>query len=329
MKVVFFHRKPHPSNFSIENLFSYVRSALPPEITWELKQLKYFSRGLFPRFYIAVEAALNQADINHITGDVHFIALFLKKRKTVLTIHDVGLMKHPNVWARWILQLFWIILPIKSSCVITTVSESTKKELLKYVKIEPSRIRVIYDPISPLYKPAPCAFNKGQPTILQIGTKPNKNLIRLVQAIQGLSCKLEIIGLVDSALSKELEEAHVNYSNARSLTNEQILDKYKTADIISFVSTHEGFGMPIVEANAIGRVVVTSNVSSMPEIAGNAAHFVDPFDVASIRAGILKVIDDDAYREQLISNGFENSKRFDVRQIAQQYAEIYKKLESA
>jgi glycosyltransferase involved in cell wall biosynthesis len=84
--------------------------------------------------------------------------------------------------------------------------------------------------------------------------------------------------------------------------------------------------MPIVEANAVGRVVVTSNLLSMPEVAGGAAHLVDPFDVSSIRSGILKVIEDDSYREALITKGFANRKRFDTRQIAQEYAEIYRLL---
>ena len=132
--------------------------------------------------------------------------------------------------------------------------------------------------------------------------------------------------MVNDVLAKELERAGVNFSSSKNLSNEEIMDKYRSADILSLVSTYEGFGMPIVEANAVGRVAVTSNILSMPEVAGNAAHLVDPFDVAAIRQGILKVIEDDAYREKLISNGFVNRKRFDVKQIATQYTEIYRSL---
>jgi glycosyltransferase involved in cell wall biosynthesis len=173
----------------------------------------------------------------------------------------------------------------------------------------------------------PKTFNKQEPVILQIGTKPNKNVTRLVQALKGISCRLEIVGEVSESLRSELEACQVRYNDSKNLTNEQVLEKYQSCDILSFVSTYEGFGMPIVEANATGRVVVTSNILSMPEVAGDAAHLVDPFDVSSIRAGILKVIEDDHYREKLIANGFKNRQRFDVNEIAQQFTSVYHLLE--
>ncbi|MEX1239402.1 MAG: glycosyltransferase family 1 protein [Cyclobacteriaceae bacterium] len=327
MKVVFFHRKPRPNfNFSVENLFKQIRAFLPDEIDWEVKELSHFSNGFFKRFYITLEAAFNQKGINHITGDINFVALGLKKSRTVLTILDVGFMQHANPLARMILRYFWIVFPVKRSAIITTISEATRQELMKYVNVDPSRIKVVYVPISSAFKPEPKLFNKTEPTILQIGTKPNKNVIRLAQALKGLKCKLEIIGQINEALQKELDASGINYRASKNLSNEEMLEKYRNADILSFVSTYEGFGMPIVEANTMGRVVVTSNILSMPEVAGNAAHLVDPFDVNSIREGILKVIHDDTYRDKLIMNGFENRKRFDVDEIARQYTGIYRDL---
>ena len=123
-----------------------------------------------------------------------------------------------------------------------------------------------------------------------------------------------------------LKENQIDYNVSKNLTNEEVFEKYRNCDILSFVSTYEGFGMPIVEANAIGRVVVTSNLLSMPEVAGDAAHLVDPFDIGSIRQGIVKVIKDEHYRESLIRNGYQNRKRFDVNKIANQYVEIYQSL---
>ncbi len=327
MKVVFFHRKPRPNyNFSVENLFKFIRVHLPREVSWEVKELRYFSQGFFKRLYIGIEAALSQKGVNHITGDINFIAFFLKKRNTVLTILDLGLMNHSNKWARLVLKLFWVELPVKRSAVITTISQSTKDELLKYVNVDPSRIKVVYVPISDQFVYVPKVFNKARPTILQIGTKSNKNVNRLVRALAGINCKLEIIGEVEEALAKDLAAAKILHSHSKNLTNEEVHRKYKEADIVSFVSTYEGFGMPIVEANAIGRVVVTSNLLSMPEVAGRAACLVDPYDIASIRAGILSVIEGDDYREKLIELGRENARRFDVDEIARQFTEIYRSL---
>jgi glycosyltransferase involved in cell wall biosynthesis len=84
--------------------------------------------------------------------------------------------------------------------------------------------------------------------------------------------------------------------------------------------------LPIIEANAIERVVVTSNISSMPEVAGDAACLVDPFDIQSIRNGIITVIENDGYRETLIQNGRKNKARFTAEHIANQYYDLYQQL---
>ena len=95
------------------------------------------------------------------------------------------------------------------------------------------------------------------------------------------------------------------------------------ADILAFVSTYEGFGLPIIEAQAIGRVVITSNLASMPEVAGKGALFVNPFSVEEIREGIVSLIENEHDRATLIKRGLENVKRFDKEKIANQYQEIY------
>ena len=84
--------------------------------------------------------------------------------------------------------------------------------------------------------------------------------------------------------------------------------------------------MPILEANAVGRPVVTSNISSMPEVAGNAACLVDPYDVSKIRDGIFRVIQDGTFRNTLINNGIKNVSRFDPLVIARQYFNLYKSI---
>lgn len=327
MRVVFFHRKPRPNvNFSVEKLFDDIRSALPSKVNWRISEARFYSNGFFKRLFIGVQAMFNQGDVNHVTGDINFVAIFLRKKRTVLTILDLGLMNNPNRVARKLLFWFWIVLPVRRSAMVTTISEATKRELLRLVKVRPSKIRVIYVPISPLFVADQRPFNKNRPRILQIGTKSNKNVSRLVEALRGIPCILEIVGEISEQLKGELLQSGINYSSSKNLSNKEVVECYRSCDILSFVSTYEGFGMPIVEANLVGRVVVTSNLLSMPEVAGDAAHLVDPFDIASIRAGILKVISDDLYREQLVSNGFKNAQRFNTDVIANQYLELYQNL---
>ena len=103
-------------------------------------------------------------------------------------------------------------------------------------------------------------------------------------------------------------------------------ERYRQADVVVFASPYEGFGMPVVEAQATGRPVVTSNIEPMMWVAGaESACFVDPFDPVSIRAGIERVIQDEPYRNKLTTNGLGNVKRYSIRQIAGQYIQVYRK----
>src|SRR5258708_13779394 len=162
------------------------------------------SSGFINRVRIGIEARRYQGEVNHVTGDIHFITLFLKRKKTVLTIHDLGFLNHRFFLSRFVLKLFWLDLPLRNCSVITTVSEATRSEILNKTKIDALRVKVIYNPVSKLFSPSPKSFNKEEPVILQIGSKYNKNVLRLIEALAGIKCKLEIVGEVDDALVRKL-----------------------------------------------------------------------------------------------------------------------------
>lgn len=272
------------------------------------------------------QANRSQGKINHITGDIHFIAMAMKRRRTVLTIHDCRLLSEFKGIKYYFFKWFWFSLPMHRVRVITTVSEATKRELLKYIDISPAKIQVIPISISEIYKRSPKPFNKQCPRILQVGTAPNKNLKRMLQAVAEISCHVHIVGTLSEDVVQTLALYDIRHSVNTNLTENQLLDEYKNCDILSFVSTYEGFGMPIVEANAVGRVVVTSDILSMPEVAGDSACLVDPYNVESIRSGFARVIEDDQFRNLLLENGFINCKRFDVRKTAAKFTELYTKI---
>jgi glycosyltransferase involved in cell wall biosynthesis len=327
MNVVFFNRKPGKTDFSIETLFNNIVAHLPPEVNPIISMSKYVNRGMYSKLYNMFEIIFKQqGDINHVTGDVHYITLFLKKKKTVLTIHDLNLFYTPNKIKHFIHKWFWIRMPIKRSQVVTVISRETKQELLKYANCDPNKIKVIYNCISPAFTPHPKTFNQAKPTILHIGCRPNKNLTRVIEAVKSLACRLEIIGSPTAEQLALLQEYQVEYNAQSGLSEQEVIQKYIASDLLVFVSLYEGFGLPIVEANAIERVVVTSNISSMPEVAGDAACLVDPHDIQSIRSGIIKVIEDESFREKLIQNGRENKKRFTAEQIASQYYDLYQQM---
>lgn len=327
MKVVFFQRKPHPNkNFSIEILFDQIRSHLPKDIESITEIAKYYSEGFFKRLYITIDAIFKQGDVNHVTGDITFVTFFLRKKKTILTILDLGLMNHPNPFLRKILQIFWVQIPVKRAGYITTISAATKTELLKFVDVDERKVQVLYIPVADLMEYSPKVFNTEKPTILQIGTKDNKNIIRLAQALKGISCKLSIVGVLTDKQKTTLIENNIDYSNVVNISNEELKQQYEASDMLAFVSTYEGFGMPIVEAQIVGRPVITSNILSMPEVSGDAAHLIDPYNIEDIKKGIVKIIEDEDYRNNLIEKGRINAVRFSVDTISNQYAELYQRI---
>lgn len=120
----------------------------------------------------------------------------------------------------------------------------------------------------------------------------------------------------------------IRYSWTSHLSEEGLIQEYVQSDMLVFVSTLEGFGMPIVEAQSIGRPVVTSAVSAMPEVTGDGACLVDPFNVSAIRQGIKQVLSETQYKEALVQKGFENVKKYQVANVAQQYYKLYQEIYS-
>ena len=146
------------------------------------------------------------------------------------------------------------------------------------------------------------------------------------QSLAGLDITRIIVGQLLPHQEASLTKCGVCYENKIGLSDSELVKQYKDCDILVFASTSEGFGLPIVEAQAVGRPVVTSCISSMPEVAGEAACLVDTFDAASIHAGIVKVINNSAYLQTLIKPGFQNVRRFRVTQVAEKYAKLYRAL---
>jgi glycosyltransferase involved in cell wall biosynthesis len=283
------------------------------------------SYGLVNRIINILYAAFHQEDINHVTGDVNYITFLLRRKRTLLTVLDFGHIPRPR-WRQWLFTLLWFKIPVKRAALIAVISEFTRKEVLRVTGCDPARIRVIPCCISPVFQPVARDFRESCPTILQIGTNRNKNVERVAAALAGFDCELHIVGILSESQLAALERAGVSYRNSVALSERDLVSAYEDSDLVVFASTYEGFGLPILEAQAIGRPVVTSALAPMNDVAGDAACLVDPFNVDSIRAGISRVCSDPVWRAQLVAGGFSNVKRFQPRQIAMMYAAIYREL---
>lgn len=325
IKVVYFTRKPRDlGNFSIETYFAQIRENLSSEFIYEWVDMPYYSNGFFKRLANAIFCYFRQGDINHITGDIHYVAAFLQKGKTILTIHDCGLLHETHGIKHTIFKWFWFVIPVHGAACVTAVSTATKNDIVRYTKCSQDKIRVIHTCIPSHFIRQPASFNESNPRILQIGTASNKNLRRLIPALKGISCTLVIIGKVSEEIKILIRENDLSVELIeRRLDDQEMIEQYNQCDILAMVSTLEGFGMPIIEANTVGRVVIAGNNSSMPEIAGDAALLVDASDIYDIRKGIMTLIQNQELRDALIENGYRNATRFSVHTLAKQYATLY------
>ena len=268
-----------------------------------------------------------QADIYHITGHVHYIALVLPADNTILTVHDLGFLHNKKGMRRLILKKLFLDLPIRKLKYVTAISEATKQEIIKFTGCPEEKIRTIENPLRELFiSDQEKVFNSENPNILQIGTSPHKNLSNVVKALRGISCRLKIVGRLSENQTRELKEAEINYQNFYHLDDTEIKNEYAGADIVVFCSTFEGFGMPVIEAQAMRTPVVTSNISPLKEVSGGGAFLADPYDFSSIREGINKIISDRCFREEIVKKGIENIERFRIEKVIHSYENLYQEV---
>jgi glycosyltransferase involved in cell wall biosynthesis len=208
---------------------------------------------------------------------------------------------------------------------LTAISEETKKQLEDEFPAAAGKTELIPNCVDP-------AFVRNRPVrksgsgilrVLQVGTGPNKNLERVAVAASGLPVHLRIIGPVSYQQRALLRSLGLNWSSAEQLSAEDLMLEYKHSDALVFASIYEGFGLPIVEAQAMGIPVITSKIAPMSDTAGDAALFVDPYDEQDIRAALEQLLCSPDLACWLSDRGQRNAERFDARVVAGQYADLY------
>lgn len=264
--------------------------------------------------------------ICHITGDVQYVACLMNPKNTILTIHDLVPLHNPKVpwYSKWLCYWLWYYFPLKRLKRVTCISEATQQDLISFFPWAKNKITVVTNPVRSEFVNVPKDFNQECPIILHIGTKTNKNLLRVVEALAGINCHLRVIGQIPNEEKEALKRFHINFSNEEFVTDKQIVREYENCDIVSFPSLFEGFGMPIIEGQTTGRAVLTSDLEPMKTVAGKNACLVDPYSVVSIRHGFLHLINDNKYRKLVALAGIENAKIYTPQSITNMYKKVYK-----
>jgi glycosyltransferase involved in cell wall biosynthesis len=227
---------------------------------------------------------------------------------------------------------------------VLTVSESSKADIMRFFGTDPSKIDVIYNAYDQRFgiEPAEEAvirvrerFQLHDEFVLYAGNvKPHKNLDRLIDAFhlvrrRGLDrLKLVMIGddISKYAALRRAVHQHQLHKYVRFLgymPEGTLAALYRLASVFVFPSLYEGFGLPPLEAMASGTPVVTSNVSSLPEVAGDAAVLVDPYDPAAIADGICRVLSDEALAADMRARGLARARQFSWETSVRRVREIY------
>lgn len=325
MRVIQLMRKPLEGYVSYERLFADIRQALPEDIEVRVVHSWFHSRGFFPRILNCIQAFFLRADVVHITGDIHYLAPALVGRRSVLTIHDLAPLHPKQGWQRTLFKFFWYTWPIRCASCTTTISDAIRWELLAILPVSETRIRTVHNCISPDFKPTPKEWS-ACPVVLMVGTLPQKNIERMCTALAGMKVQIQIVGRLSAAQRDTLDQLQLSYRELGRVSDEALLQAYRDCDLLAFASTYEGFGLPILEAQATGRPVLTSDIPALSEVAEKGALLVDPLDVDSIRQGFERLLSSTSLRESLIAKGFANAASYHALTVAQHYADIYRKL---
>lgn len=265
----------------------------------------------------------------------------------VVSVHDVSFLERPEYFTlpRRVQLQTTVSRTVKRAARILTVSEFSRQRILASYPVDPAKIEVIYNAVSPHFRPVSpkAAFNcvSGNfgvqwPYILSVGDlQPRKNQIGLIAAYEELIARypqlphhLVLVGKptwfapkVYEAAEKSAVASRIHFTDF--VNDEDLLHLYNAAEIFVFPSFYEGFGLPILEAQACGRAVACSNTSAMPEVADSAALFFDPNSRTEILNAMRDLLLDTELRQRMERLGLKNAARFSWEKSARQTLDVY------
>jgi len=256
-----------------------------------------------------------------------------RHRRTVTTFHDLFVISG-DYSTREFRERFaaQARAAAERSDLIITVSAFTARQVEQFLRVDPSKIRVIHHGARPA--PSSSAAISREPIVLNVGAiQRRKNIVRLVEAFEHLGPEWKLVlagsfGFDSEAARKRMERSprKQDIQMLGYVTDSQLEDLYRRASILAFPSLDEGFGMPVLDAMARGVPVLTSNVSAMPEVARDAALLVDPTDVHSIADGLCRLATNSDLRDTLIRAGIARAKEFTWEKSVEATWRVYQEL---
>lgn len=263
---------------------------------------------------VSIEKFLGAIDVFHSSDWTQPKA----KAKKVTTYHDVVPIKYPTWSHPKVVSVHKRRLKLveKEIDMVIAVSESTKRDLMEVSSIDESKIKVIYE--------GPTAdFKKVSGSNIKEFKDKYKLPDDFVLAIGGIGERRNLARIKEAAKKYNLVIAG---ETLPWLSTQELELLYNSAKVLMYCSLYEGFGLPILDAFSVGLPVITSNVSSMPEIGGEAAIYVDPLKVEDIKEKLDEVMNDEGLRKEMSEKGFKQVVKFSWKKTAEETLQLYKSL---
>ena len=269
----------------------------------------------------------------------HILPLLPIKCRKVITVHDLSFVNHPELFTAGKRSYKQLMTPLslKRADRIIAVSQNTKNDIVKLYKTDPGKVTVVYNGVGEEFceveskdvlSEARKKYELPDKYILFVGTiEPRKNIINLIKAYKksGTDLILAIVGkkgwMSDSIIKEITSDNRILWLD--TVGSKDLPALYSMADLFVYPSLYEGFGLPVLEAMACGTPVITSNVSSLPEVAGDAAVLVDPDNADAIACAIKNILKNEELRKSLISKGPEQARKFSWKKCAKETLKVY------
>jgi glycosyltransferase involved in cell wall biosynthesis len=330
------------------------RGALPPppgaNFTWRSTRITplWFARLWHRlRLPLPVEAFTGQVRLFHATDFT--LPPTLPGTRTLLTVHDLSFVRAPETATPVLKAYLDVVVPrsVRRATHVLADSQATKDDLIELYGTPADKVTVLLGGVNAEFRPVAAAEVRRaararyglppNPYIFAVGTvQPRKNYARLIEALAALGPQYADYHLVIAG-GRGWLDAPI-YQTVRDLgmdervhftgfaRDEDLPALYSEAVCLAYPSLYEGMGLPVLEAMACGTPVVTSTVSSLPEVAGDAALLVDPYDVPALAEALCRLLDDSALRQTLTARGTRQAASFTWERAAAQLLAIYRQM---
>jgi len=303
-------------------------------------KMSKFHKSIWRNYKLSNELEQHKIDLFHGLSNELPRGIHKTRIPSVVTVHDLIFIRYPEFYKFFDRQIFHskVSYACQTATKIIAISEQTKADLVEFKHADPDKIEVIHQAISPLFfddidtGKIRSKYNLPQQFILSVGTiEERKNQLSILKAMElkNIDLPLVMIGNPTSycndihkyIAAKNLQKKVIFLKN---IPEQDLAAIYRIAELSIYISVFEGFGLPVIESMACGCPVITSNVSCLPETAGDAALLCPPDNLEELGDYIFKTTTDKSFKDELIVKGKNRAKEFQVKNYVERLTKLYK-----